>query len=672
MVAQKKKKENEKAVHSGDGSTVEEISKNFGLTVREVIKELKTLNIKKRVKADIIEEEHVLAVLEHFEKYTSEKEKVAVKPEANKEVQLKAPVTVKQLAEALGKKPPEIVKLLMMKNILASINQTVDMKVVKEICDGLGVTVVAEKKEKKQPKKEIEAKPKAEKKKKPEVLKDRPPVVTFLGHVDHGKTSIQDAIRKTTVVKGEAGGITQHTGASVVNHGGKEIVFIDTPGHEAFTQMRARGANVTDIAVLVVAADDGFMPQTVEAMNHAKAAGVPIIVAINKIDLPAADPDKVLLHMQQNNLMSEDWGGEVGTVRVSAITGDGLDDLLDRILLESEMLELKANPLKPAECIVLEAELETGMGATANVLVRDGSISMGNPILCGSFFGKVKALIDFKGKRVKKVGPSMPVKVLGLSGVPKAGAILSVCSNEKEAAEVAAKRRAEERTENLTRNQASSLEDLFSTMEENKKEELTLIIKTDVQGTAEAIKDSLSKLPSDKIKVNIVHSAVGAVSESDILLAAASNAIVVGFHVRVNTGVNAIAKREGIEIRLYSIIYELLEDIEDALVGRLAPEEREKELGQAVILKIFSMTKGPKVCGCRVEKGVIKVGAKARVFRNKELIFNGNLDSLRHFQDSVKEVKAGQECGIRLDNFLDFQEGDLIQVYDVELRKATL
>ena len=477
MVAQKKKKENEKAVHSGDGSTVEEISKNFGLTVREVIKELKTLNIKKRVKADIIEEEHVLAVLEHFEKYTSEKEKAAVKPEANKEVQLKAPVTVKQLAEALGKKPPEIVKLLMMKNILASINQTVDMKVVKEICDGLGVTVVAEKKEKKQPKKEIEAKPKPEKKKKPEVLKDRPPVVTFLGHVDHGKTSIQDAIRKTTVVKGEAGGITQHTGASVVNHGGKEIVFIDTPGHEAFTQMRARGANVTDIAVLVVAADDGFMPQTVEAMNHAKAAGVPIIVAINKIDLPAADPDKVLLHMQQNNLMSEDWGGEVGTVRVSAMTGDGLDDLLDRILLESEMLELKANPLKPAECIVLEAELETGMGATANVLVRDGSISMGNPILCGSFFGKVKALIDFKGKRVKKVGPSMPVKVLGLSGVPKAGAILSVCSNEKEAAEVAAKRRAEERTENLTRSQASSLEDLFSTMEENKKRNLLLSLK---------------------------------------------------------------------------------------------------------------------------------------------------------------------------------------------------
>ena len=590
------------------------------------------------------------------------------------EILLKAPVIVKNLAEALGKKPPELIKKLMEKNILASINQAVDTNVAKEVCDEFGFKLVLEKRDKKQQKKES-AQSKAKEVKqvdKPEDLIARPPVVTFLGHVDHGKTSIQDAIRKTNIVKGEAGGITQHTGASVVERGGKKVVFIDTPGHAAFTQMRARGANVTDIAILVVAADDGFMPQTVEAMNHAKAAEVPIIVAINKIDLPTADPEKVLLHMQQNNLMSEDWGGDVGTVKVSAMTGEGLDDLLERILLESEMLELKANPNKPGECIVLESELEVGMGATASAIVKDGTIKMGDPILAGEYSGKVKALIDCNGKRNKSVGPSMPVKVLGLSGVPEAGSLLVVCNTEKEALEIANKRKEEKREETLSRSQASSLEDLFSTMEENKKQELTLVIKTDVQGTAEAIKDSLAKILSDKIKINIVHSAVGSIAESDILLAAASKAIVVGFHVKVNPGVNALAKKEGVEIRLYSIIYELLEDIEDALVGRLAPEEREKDLGKAVILKIFSMTKGPKVCGCRVEQGTIRVGAKARVFRDKELIFNGNLDSLKHFQDAVKELKAGQECGIKLDNFLDFQEGDLIQVYEVELRKAKL
>ena len=590
------------------------------------------------------------------------------------EILLKAPVIVKNLAEALGKKPPELIKKLMEKNILASINQAVDTNVAKELCDEFGFKLVLEKRDKKQQKKKSAQSKVKEVKRvdKPEDLIGRPPVVTFLGHVDHGKTSIQDAIRKTNIVKGEAGGITQHTGASVVERGAKKVVFIDTPGHAAFTQMRARGANVTDIAILVVAADDGFMPQTVEAMNHAKAAEVPIIVAINKIDLPTADPEKVLLHMQQNNLMSEDWGGDVGTVKVSAMTGEGLDDLLERILLESEMLELKANPNKPGECVVLESELEVGMGATASAIVKDGTIKMGDPILAGEYSGRVKALIDCNGKRNKSVGPSMPVKVLGLSGVPEAGSLLVVCDTEKEALEIANKRKEEKREETLSRSQASSLEDLFSTMEENKKQELTLVIKTDVQGTAEAIKDSLAKILSDKIKINIVHSAVGSIAESDILLAAASKAIVVGFHVKVNPGVNALAKKEGVEIRLYSIIYELLEDIEDALVGRLAPEEREKELGKAVILKIFSMTKGPKVCGCRVEKGTIRVGAKARVFRDKELIFNGNLDSLKHFQDAVKELKAGQECGIKLDNFLDFQEGDLIQVYEVELRKAKL
>ncbi|MCF7791705.1 MAG: translation initiation factor IF-2 [Victivallales bacterium] len=653
--------------------TVSEIAHNYDLKVSEVLNELKELKLKKRSGSDIIEDEHLEKVIEHFENISqkeSQDNQSAVKNDTA-EIHLKSPIIVKQLAEAIGKKPPEIVKKLMQKNILASINQAIDPKTADEICKDFGLTLILDRREKKQVR--TEAKEEQEEfRENPEDLQDRPPVVAFLGHVDHGKTSIQDAIRKTNVVKGESGGITQHTGASVIKHDGKDIVFIDTPGHEAFTQMRARGANVTDIVVLVVAADDGFMPQTVEAMNHAKAAGVPIIVAINKVDLHSADPEKVLLHMQQNNLMSEDWGGEIGTVRVSATTGQGLDDLLERILLEAEMLELKANPKRMAECFVLEAEVKSGMGSTVNAIVKNGSIKLGDPILCGQYSGKVKALLDHHGKRVKKIGPSYPVKVLGLSGVPEAGAKFVACNSEKKASETALKRKEEKRTETLSSNQATSLEDLFSTIEANKKEELKLIIKTDVQGTVEAIKDSLSKLPSEKIEVNVILSGVGAISESDVLLASASNAIVVGFHVKINSGVNAVAKREGVEIRLYSIIYELLEDIEDALVGRLAPEEREREVGKAVIQKIFQMTKGPKVCGCRVEKGVIKVGSKARVYRGNELIFTGTLESLKHYQDNVKQIKAGQECGIKLNNFMDFKEDDVIQVYDVELRKASL
>ena len=592
------------------------------------------------------------------------------------EIQLKPPIIVKNLADALNKKPTEIIKALMKFNVLASINQTVEVKVAEKLCESFGFSFVVDKREKDAHKKNIKEdeeisvyQPVEDN---PEDLVERPPVVTFLGHVDHGKTSIQDAIRKTNIVKGEAGGITQHTGASVIDHAGKKIVFIDTPGHEAFTAMRARGANVTDIAVLVVAADDGFMPQTVEAMNHAQAAGVPIIVAINKIDLPSADPDKVLLHMQQNSLMSEDWGGEVGTVKVSAITGEGLDDLLERITLEAELLELKGNPKRRAEGIVIEAELEAGMGVTANILVQNGTLKQGDVVLCDQYCGKAKALINSIGKRVKSIGPSMPVKILGLSGVPAAGAKFIVCKTEKEASEVAKKREITARTVDLTREKATSLEDLFSVLDSKKRNDLNVILKTDVQGTSEAIIDSLGKLPSDKIEVNVIHSAVGAIAESDVMLAAASGAIVVGFHVKVNKGVNDIAKRENVEIRLYSIIYELIEDITDALEGRLAPEAREKQLGKARILKIFSVSKGPKICGCLVEEGNIRTGGKTRVRRDGELIFNGTLQSLRRFQDDVKEVKTSQECGIRLDNFLDFQEGDIIEVYEVVFKKSKL
>jgi translation initiation factor IF-2 len=595
---------------------------------------------------------------------------VELDSKTDKELYIEEPIVVKTFAELLGKKPTEIIMALMQLNILASINQTIDIKTAEKIASNHGYKLLVEKSKKENSK--IEEKKKIEIIDDPKDLVERPPVVTFMGHVDHGKTSIQDAIRKTSIVKGEAGGITQHTGASVIDFKKKTIVFIDTPGHEAFTEMRSRGANVTDIVVLVVAADDGFMPQTVEALNHARAANVPIIVAINKIDLPSADPEKVLLHMQQNNLMSEDWGGEVGTVQVSAMTGKGLDDLLDRILLETELLELKANPKRASEGVILEAELELGMGSTANAIVKNGTLKVGDIILCDHYYGRIKALIDSSNKRVKTAGPSMPVKIVGLSGVPSAGSIFTVCTTEKEAAEIAKQRGESFRTENLTKASVTSLEDLFSSINEAKRNDLNLIIKTDVQGTGEAIKDSLEKILSDKIRVNIVHNAVGGISESDILLASASKAIVVGFHVKVNNGVNDIAKKEGVEIRLYSIIYEVIADIKDALVGRLAPEARERHLAKAKILKIFSTNKGPKICGCVAEEGTVKVGGKARVYRNKDLIFNGIITSLRRFQDDVKEVKAGQECGIRLDNFLDFQEGDIIEVYDIVMEKASL
>ncbi len=598
-------------------------------------------------------------------------------PAGGSEIRIKPPVVVKALADAMGRKPNEVISSLMMMNVLASINQTVDMEVAQKVAQKFGFTLVADKRDKEEHVKKEAAEAVApedmEYDDAPKDLKPRPPIVTFMGHVDHGKTSLQDAIRKTHVAAGEAGGITQHIGASSVTLDGRNITFVDTPGHEAFTQMRARGANVTDIVVLVVAADDGFMPQTIEAMNHANAAGVPIIVAMNKCDLPDADTQKILLHMQQNNLMSEDWGGQVAAIPVSARTGAGLSDLLERILLEAEMLELTANPKRPGLAYVLESQLEQGFGPTASVVVKNGSLRVGDPVICGEYYGKIKTLIDFRGKRIAVAPPSMPVKVVGLSGVPEAGTRMAVCKNINEAKDLAEERSASNRIDTLSSKAGgASLEDLFSQLDDSKRNNLKVIVKADVRGSTEAIVESLKKLPSEKVSVEVLHTGVGAVTESDVMLAASSGAIVVGFHVRVNPGVNDLAKKENVEIRLYSIIYELIEDITDALAGRLEPEKREKDVGTVKILKIFNLSKGPKICGCMVEKGFAKVGAKARVFRNNELIFNGEVRSLRRFQDDVKEVQHGMECGIRLDNFMDFTEGDIIQLYEIELKKASL
>ena len=599
-------------------------------------------------------------------------------PAAGGEIHVKPPVVVKALAEAMGKRPNEVISSLMMMNVLASINQTIDTEIAQKVAEKMGFTLVVDNKrdkdehQKKDDTEEVDPED-MEYDDSPKDLKPRPPIVTFMGHVDHGKTSLQDAIRKTHVAAGEAGGITQHIGASSVVLDGRAITFVDTPGHEAFTQMRARGANVTDIVVLVVAADDGFMPQTIEAMNHALAAKVPIVVAMNKCDLPDADIQKVLLHMQQNNLMSEDWGGTVAAIPVSAKTGAGINDLLERILLEAEMLELQANAKRPGLAYVLESQLEQGLGATASVVVKNGSLRVGDPIICGEYYGKVKTLIDFRGKRVAVAPPSTPVKVVGLSGVPEAGTKMAVCKNINEAKQLAESRSDSKRIETLSNKTAgATLEDLFSQMNDSKKNNLKVIVKSDVRGSSEAIVESLKKLPSEKISVEVLHTGVGAITENDVLLAASSDAIVVGFHVRVNPGVNDLAKKSNVEIRLYSIIYELIEDITDALAGRLEPEKREKDIGTVKILKIFQLSKGPKICGCMVEKGVARTGAKARVFRNNELIFNGEVRSLRRYQDDVKEVHQGLECGIRLDNFMDFTEGDIIQLYEIELKKATL
>ncbi|MBR7103601.1 MAG: translation initiation factor IF-2 [Lentisphaeria bacterium] len=590
--------------------------------------------------------------------------------EKSKTIVLSVPLLVKDLAEAVGKKPNELIMDLIKLGELASINQPVSENNAKKLCANYGFELEigsAASAEEEEIEELIEEED-------PALLKERPPVVTFMGHVDHGKTSLQDAVRHTNVTAGEAGAITQHIGASTIEFNGKQITFIDTPGHAAFSSMRARGTNVTDIVVLVVSAAEGFKPQTVEAMNHALAAKVPIIVAINKIDLPDADPDKILLHMQQNNLTSEDWGGTVGTVRVSAKTKAGLPDLLERILMEAEMLELKANPDKKASGVVIEAQLEQGLGSTASILIQDGTLRNGEIVLVGEHYGKVRTLFDDKGGRIKSAGPSTPVKLVGLSGVPEAGDKLEVCATEREARDRAQQRIADKRGRMAASSNIASVEDLFSRLnnEDANKHNLNIVIKADVKGSGEAIAQSLAELPSEKIRAEVVANGVGPISEGDIELAAATGSMVVGFHVRVNPGVNDLAKKRGVEIRLYSIIYELLEDITDALAGKLEPEKREKEIGQARILQIFELSKGPRICGCRVDSGVVKVGAKARVRRNKELIYNGEVASLRHFKDDVREVKAGLECGIRLDNFTEFDVGDEIEIYEIELKKASL
>lgn len=587
------------------------------------------------------------------------------------EIRLKTPVTVRDLATALKKKPNELIIQLMGLNIFAAINQVLDIEVVEKICEKNGKKFVQERREKgNHPVFERKASAIAAAANAGRTRKKvgRPPVVVFMGHVDHGKTTLQDYIRKTRVAAGEAGGITQAIGASVAQYGDQTITFLDTPGHAAFTAMRARGANATDVAVLVVAGPEGVMPQTVEAINHAKAASVPIIVAMTKCDLHGCDKDRLLRQLQENGIQPEEWGGDTAVIPCSGITGDGVDELLERILLEAEMLELNADPDAPFEGLVIEAQMEAGMGPTANILVRNGVLRQGDWFSCGSTYGKARALLDTHGKRLAKATASTPVKIMGFNGVPEAGDRVVWQPDEKSAKAAAEEELQRKRLEAISAPRATSIEELIKQMNEGASSvvELNIVLKTDVRGSLEAISDAVSAIKSNKIAVKIVHGGVGEVTDSDVVLAAASKAIIVGFHVRVMPSVNRTAKQKGVEIRLYSIIYDLLDDIEDVMRGRLTPEIRETLVGEAEIAQVFNITKAGKICGCRVTSGTIKLNQKAKVFRQKDMIYSGLVASLKHFKEDVKEMRAGQECGIRLDNFEDFEVGDRIQVFAVE------
>ena len=498
----------------------------------------------------------------------------------------------------------------------------------------------------------------------PKNLVPRPPVVCVMGHVDHGKTSLLDAIRSTRVTDREAGGITQHIGASVVSINGQKITFLDTPGHEAFTAMRMRGANSTDIAILVVAADDGVMPQTIEAINHAKAAGVEIIVAVNKIDKPSANIEKVKQELSEYELIPEDWGGSTIFCPVSAHTKEGIDNLLEMILLTAEVMELKANPNRNARGLVIEAQLDKGRGAVATVLVQKGTLHVGDSIACGSSYGKVRAMIDDKGQRVKKATPSTPVEILGLNSVPAAGETFVVCDSDKEAKSFADTYISEEKNRLIEDTKAKmSLDDLFSQIQSGNMKELDIIVKADVQGSVEAVKQSLVKLSNEEVVVKVIHGGVGAINESDVILASASNAIIIGFNVRPDPIAKVTADNEGVDIRLYKVIYNAIEDVEAAMKGMLDPVFEEKVIGHAEIRQIFKASGVGNIAGSYVLDGVMERGCKVRISREGEQIFEGDLGSLKRFKDDVKEVKAGFECGLVFDGFNDIQELDQVEAY---------
>ena len=570
-------------------------------------------------------------------------------------------ITVKELSEKIGKPVAEIIKKLFILGIMATINQEIDFDTCSLIASDYDIELeqnIAKSYEDVL----LEGVDEDESKD----LVERPPVVTIMGHVDHGKTSLLDAIRHSSITEGEAGGITQHIGAYTVTCNGRQITFIDTPGHEAFTAMRARGAQVTDIVILVVAADDGIMPQTVEAINHSKAAGVPIIVAINKMDKPTANPDRVKQQLTEYGLVSEEWGGDTICVPVSAKTKQGLDNLLEMVLLQADVLELKANPNRMAKGIIIEAELDKGRGPIATVLVQNGTLKVGDPIVAGMAYGRVRAMMDDKGRRVTKAGPSTPVEVLGFNEVPSAGDMLNAAEIDKLSRQVAEERRDKLKAEQLKNTQKVSLDDLFNQIAEGQMKDLNIIIKADVQGSVEAVRQALEKLSNDEVRVKCIHGAVGAITDSDVIFASASNAIVIGFNVRPNASARALAEKENVDIRLYRIIYNAIEDIQNAMKGLFKPVYKEVELGRISVRNTFKVSGVGTIAGAYVQDGKVSRNAQVRVVRDGIVVHEGRISSLKRFKDDVKEVAAGYECGIGIENFNDIHEGDTIEAFVME------
>jgi len=576
-------------------------------------------------------------------------------------------VSVAELADLIQIPANRIIASCMDLGLMVTINQRLDFDTISLICEEFGYAaqkqdafVVVEE--------EIDEE-EAE-----EGRSFRPPIVTVMGHVDHGKTSLLDYIRKANVIAGESGGITQHIGAyEVVLEGDRRLTFLDTPGHEAFTAMRARGAQVTDIVILVVAADDGVMPQTGEAIDHARAAGVPLVVAVNKIDLPDARPDRVKQELSQRSVMVEDYGGEVLSADVSAKTGDGVDELLQKVLLQAEMLDLKANPDRPARGVVIEAELDRGMGPVATILVTTGTLRVGEPFICGLFDGKVRALLDERGNTVESAGPAHPVRVLGFSGVPEAGDTFSVMPGEKEARDMAQRRQRLQREQGFRRTkEPTTLEELYAQVQAGGVARLNVILKGDVGGSVEALADELQKLSTEEVQGEVLHRGAGGITESDVLLAAASDAIIIGFHVRPDARARAAAEREGVDIRLYRVIYEAVEDVKKAMEGLLTPEEREVVLGSAEVRETFKVPRAGTIAGCFVAEGAIPRTARVRLIRDGVEVYEGTIASLRRFKEDVREVREGYECGINLDGYNDVKVGDVIEAYKVEEILRTL
>ncbi|WP_186577431.1 translation initiation factor IF-2 [Aquibacillus kalidii] len=591
---------------------------------------------------------------------TNQNEKQASKQETTSKVTYIGNLTVGDLAEKLGKDTSEIIKKLMFLGVMATKNQDLDDDSIELICEEYGVEV-----EKQEVVDEIAIETFIEEDNTDDLI-ERPAVVTIMGHVDHGKTTLLDSIRDTKVTEGEAGGITQHIGAYQIENKGKKITFLDTPGHAAFTSMRSRGAQVTDIAILVVAADDGVMPQTIEAINHAKAAEVPIIVAVNKMDKEGANPDRVMQELTEHGLIAEDWGGETIFVQLSAIKREGIEDLIEMIQLVAEVEELKANPDRNASGTVIEAELDKGRGSVATLLVQNGTLHVGDPIVVGNTFGRVRAMVNDIGRRVKTAGPSTPVEVTGLNEVPQAGDRFVVFDDEKKARQIGEARQQKQIEEKRGDKARVSLDDLFEQIKQGEVKDINLILKADVQGSAEALASSLEKIEVEGVKVRIIHTGVGAITESDIILASASNAIVIGFNVRPDVNAKKAAETEKVDVRLHRIIYKVIEEIESAMKGMLDPEFQEKVIGQAEVREIFKVSKIGTIAGSYVTDGKISRDAGVRVIRDGVVIYEGEIDTLKRFKDDVKEVAQNYECGITVENFNDIKEGDIFEAYIME------